>query len=150
MSEIDDRERSPVEVVQHGVAAFQRGDLEEVVALGHDDFEIFLPPDLPNSGRYVGRDGFFTWVEQWLDAWEDFTVEITEVQPVGERHVVARMRQSGRGKGSGIPVDMEIAYMWEVADGRFAALHLYASPEEAVQVAERRERESPDGNRSPA
>ena len=124
MNEIEAGERQPVEVVRQGVAAFQRGDLEEVLALAREDFEIFLPPNLPNSGRYVGRHGFFVWMGQWLDAWEDFTVEITEVEPVGERHVVARMRQSGRGRGSGIPVDMEIAYMWEVTDGRFVALHL--------------------------
>jgi ketosteroid isomerase-like protein len=68
-------------------------------------------------------------------------VEIAAVDPVGERHVVASMRQSGLGKGSGIPVEMEIAYMWEVREGRLAALHLYASREEAVQVAQRRERE---------
>jgi hypothetical protein len=36
---------------------------------------------------------------------------------------------------------MEIAYMWEVRDGRLAALHLYPSSEEAMQVAERRELE---------
>jgi hypothetical protein len=63
------------------------------------------------------------------------------MQPAGERHVVATMRQSGLGKGSRIPVEMEIAYMWEVRDGRLAALHLYPSSEEAMQVAERRELE---------
>jgi ketosteroid isomerase-like protein len=142
MSRLDDRRRTNVEAVRRGVEAFQRGDLEGVLALAREDFEIFLPQSLPNSGRYVGRDGFFTWLGQWLDAWEDFTVEITEVEPAGERHVVADMRQSGRGRGSGIPVEMEIAYMWEVREGRFAAMHLYASRAEAFRTAERRERES--------
>jgi ketosteroid isomerase-like protein len=142
MSRLEDRRRTNVEIVRGGVEAFQRGDLEGVLANAREDFEIFLPRNLPNSGRYVGRDGFFTWMGHWLDAWDDFTVEITEVEPAGERHVVASMRQSGLGKGSGIPVEMEIAYMWEVREGRLAAMHLYPSREEAVRVAERRERES--------
>lgn len=136
-----------VELVRGSVEAFQRGDLEGVVANAREDFEIFLPRNLPNSGRYVGRDGFFTWLGQWLDAWDEFTVEITEVQPAGERHVIATMRQSGIGKGSGIPVEMEIAYMCEVREGRLAAMHLYESPQEAVRVVERRERQGADQDR---
>jgi ketosteroid isomerase-like protein len=141
MNRVDDSGRAKVEVVRRGVEAFQRGDLEGVLAEAREDFEIFLPPNLPNSGRFVGRDGFFTWIGQWLDAWDDFRVEILEMEPVGERHVVASMRQSGLGKGSGIPVEMEIAYMWDVRDGRLAALHLYPSREEAARVAEHRERD---------
>jgi ketosteroid isomerase-like protein len=147
MNSLEGRRRTNVELVRGLVEAFQRGDLEGVVASARDDFEIFLPRNLPNSGLYVGRDGFFTWLGEWLDAWDDFTVELTEVTPAGERHVVATMRQSGIGKGSGIPVEMEIAYMWEVRDGRLAAMHLYESPEEAVRVAERRERTIADQDR---
>ncbi|HXE98988.1 MAG TPA: nuclear transport factor 2 family protein [Solirubrobacterales bacterium] len=140
MTSTEDFRRTNLELVRRAVDAFQRGDLEGVLAEAREDFEIFLPSNLPNSGRFVGLDGYSTWLGQWLDAWEDFTVEIVEMQPVGDRHVIATVRQSGLGKGSGIPVEMEIAYMWDVRDGRLAALHLYPSREEAVQVAERRER----------
>jgi ketosteroid isomerase-like protein len=131
-------------VVRRIVDAYQRGDFEAIFALAHSDFEVFLPQNLPNSGRYVGRDGFMTWLGQWLEAWEGFTVEIGEAEPVGERHVIADMHQSARGKGSGIAVEMEIAYLWEVREGRLAAMHLYASRDEAVRVAEERESPSPD------
>jgi ketosteroid isomerase-like protein len=141
MNRTEARQRTNVELVRRAVEAFQRGDLEGILADARQDFEVFLPSSLPNSGKYVGRDQFFAWLWQWLDAWDQFTVEIAAVDPAGERHVVASMRQSGLGKGSGIPVEMDIAYMWEVREGRLAALHLYASREEAVQVAQRRERE---------
>ena len=141
MTRTEDLQLSNVELVRRAVDAFQRGDLDGVLAEAREDFEIFLPRNLPNSGTFRGRDGYFTWIGQWLDAWDDFSVEIAEMQPAGERHVVATMRQSGLGKGSRIPVEMEIAYMWEVRDGRLAALHLYPSSEEAMQVAERRELE---------
>jgi ketosteroid isomerase-like protein len=139
---VEERQRRNVELVRQGVEAFRRGDLEGLLALTHEDFEIYLPQNLPNSGTYVGYDGFRTWLDQWLDAWEDFTIEIVEAVAAGARHVVADIRQYGRGKGSGIPVEMEVAYLWDVRGNRFAALHLYASREEAFEVAERREREA--------
>jgi len=132
-----------LEVARSGVEAFQRGDIERVLALIHEEGEIYLPPDLPNSGTYHGRDGFLVWMGHWLEAWEEFEVELGPIDPVGDRHVVATMHQSGRGKGSGIPVEMDIAYMWEVRDGKIAAMHLYATVEQATRVAERREGEVP-------
>jgi ketosteroid isomerase-like protein len=139
MSKDRDRQQENLEIVREGVDAFQRGELEGLLALARDDFEVYVPQSLPNAGRYVGSDEFIAWLDQWLDAWEDFSVEITETTPVGARHVVAVVHQSGRGKGSGIPVDMEAAYLWEVREGRLAAMHLYVSREEALRVAEQRE-----------
>ena len=54
------------------------------------------------------------------------------MEPVGERHVVANIHQSARGKGSGVAVEMDIAYLWEIREGRLAAMHLYATREEAA------------------
>jgi ketosteroid isomerase-like protein len=144
MSSVEERQRRNVELVRQGVEAFQRGDLDGLLALTREDFEIYLPPSLPNSGTYVGYDGFQTWLDQWLEAWDDFTVEIVDAVPAGARHVVADIRQSGRGKGSGIPVEMEIAYLWDVRGDRFAALQLYASRDQAFEAAERREPRASD------
>jgi ketosteroid isomerase-like protein len=136
--------RENVEVVRSVVDAFRRGDFERIFALARDDFEVFLPQNLPNAGRYVGREGFMTWLNQWLEAWDDFTVEISEADPVGEHHVITEMHQSARGRGSGLAIDMTITYLWDVRAGRLAALHLYASREEALRIAEERERQGPD------
>jgi ketosteroid isomerase-like protein len=146
MSELSENQLETLETARAGVEAYQRGDIEAVVALIHEEGEIFLPPELPNSGTYRGRDGFLVWLANWLDAWEDFNIELRDPEPVGQRHVVATMHQSARGKGSGIPVEMDIAYMWEVRDGKVAAMHLYASAERAVRVAEQRERGGAVGN----
>src|SRR5581483_5030808 len=104
MSSVDEQRRGNVEVVRRIVGAFQRGDFEGIFALSRPDFEVFVPQNLPNSGRYAGRDGFMTWLTEWLEAWEGFTGEIDEAEPVGERPVITDMHQAARGKGSGIPV----------------------------------------------
>jgi ketosteroid isomerase-like protein len=144
MNSLEDQQRGNVEVVRRAVEAFQRSDFDAIFALAHPEFAVFVPPTLPNSGRYVGRDGFMTWLAQWLEAWEGFGVEIDEAQPVGERHVLTDMHQSGRGKGSGVAVEMHAAYLWEIREGRLAALHLYQGSDEAIRVAAEREGQSPD------
>jgi ketosteroid isomerase-like protein len=144
MSEPSDRQRQNLEVARAGVEAYQRGDIEAVLAMTAEDNEIFLPPTLPNSGTFRGHEGFLTWVGQWLEAWEEFAVEVRDIEPVGDRHVVATMRQSARGKGSGIPVEMEIFYMWEIRGDEILAMHLYPTREEAMDAAERREGQVPE------
>jgi ketosteroid isomerase-like protein len=144
MSSLEERQRENVEVVRRIVDAYQRGDFDAIFALAHPDFEVFLPQNLPNSGRYVGQDGFMTWLGQWLEAREGFTVEIGEAQSVGERHVIADMHQFARGKGSGIAVEMEIAYLWDVWEGRLVGDAPLCERDEAVRIAEERESPSPD------
>jgi hypothetical protein len=58
--------------------------------------------------------------------------------------VVTRVRQAGTGRGSGIHVEMEAAYVTEMREGRFAALQLYMTAEEARRVAEQREAAAPE------
>jgi ketosteroid isomerase-like protein len=145
MSDVSEAQRHNIELVRTAVDAFGRGpDSEQLLALMDADVEIFLPGDLPNSGTFRGRDGYLDWVHQWLEAWEGFSIELAQVEPVGERHAAALVRQTATGRGSGIPVEMEIGYMFEVRGDRVAAMHLYATPDEAREVAERRERESPE------
>jgi ketosteroid isomerase-like protein len=140
----DERRAADVDLIRRGLDAFNRGDTDAVLEFLDEDVEVYMPSELPNSGTYRGHDGYLQWVDQWLDAWEGFTIESAELEPVGERHVVGAVHQSARGKGSGIPVEMSIAYLWEVRDGKAAIQHLYATPEEAVAVAKRREGESPE------
>lgn len=61
------------------------------------------------------------------------------MEPVGERHVVATVHQTATGKGSGIPVEMDMVYLIGIAKEKLVALHLYLTKEEAVEAAERRE-----------
>jgi ketosteroid isomerase-like protein len=138
MATAAERERD-LQLVREGFDAFRRGDIDALLAILDEDVEVFMPPDLPNSGTYRGHSGYRKWVAQWLEAWDDFTPTITRVEPVGNRHVLARVHQTARGKGSGIEVEMDIAYLFDVRDGRAAAMHLYVTPDEAVEVALERE-----------
>jgi ketosteroid isomerase-like protein len=134
-----ERQRRNLELARAGYEAFQRSDLEGVLALTDPEVEIYLPNTLPNSGTYRGHEGYITWIGQWLDAWENFRIEVLAMEPVGERHVVTTIHQSAMGRGSGIPVEMDVAYMTDIREGKVIALQMYLAREEAIRVARERE-----------
>jgi ketosteroid isomerase-like protein len=140
MSEPSERQRENIEIARAGYEAFQRSDVATVLELTDPEVEIFLPPTLPNSGTFHGHEGYMTWLGQWLEAWDDFKIEVRGMEAVGQRHVVTAIHQSGIGRGSGIPVQMDVAYMLDIRGGKVAALQMYLDRAEAVAVAEQRER----------
>ena len=66
------------------------------------------------------------------------------IEPVGEHHVVVSCIQSARGMSSGIPVEMDATYMFEMS-GRpgAAASTSTATREEALAEARRGEAGEP-------
>jgi ketosteroid isomerase-like protein len=138
-----DGERN-VERVRTGFEAFNRGDFEAVLAFFSDDVEIFSSPSLANPGTYHGHDGYREWLAQWLEVWEGFEPRIERIEPVGAHHVVAGVRQSARGRGSGIEVEMTLAYMLDLGEATTRAMHLYPTWDEAIAEAARREAGGPN------
>jgi ketosteroid isomerase-like protein len=125
---------SNVELVRRGLDAVSSGDLEAVIRLLSDDVEIQSDVELPNSGEFHGHDGFLEWLTAWLDAWESFRVELREATAIGDA-VVASVRQFGTGRGSGVDVEMDIAYLFRFRDGAIVRVELYADSERALGAA---------------
>src|SRR6478735_12359375 len=114
---MDDAEQR-VQIVQTGMDAYARGDMPAVLELFDDELELYSPPELGNNpADFHGREGYLRWLNTWLEAWDEYRVEMERIEPVGERHVVADCRQHAVGRESGIPVDFRTAYLWEVRDG---------------------------------
>lgn len=141
MSDVEARQQRNVERARSLLDAFQRGDLEAARDFIDPRSEVTSDPVGINTGTYRGYDGYMTWLGQWLEAWEGFEIEIEAMVPVGERHVVVDVHQSGRGRLSGVPVDQQLGQMWEIVDGKVMAFHLYPGHGEAVRAAEQRETE---------
>jgi ketosteroid isomerase-like protein len=139
MAEPADAQRRNLEINEAAFAAFDRNDADAVLKLADRDIEIFSSPELANSGSFHGHDGYVKWLGDWLEAWDDFTFDVTGFEPVGQRHVVTKVHQSATGKVSGVPVEMDLAFMTEIDGERFVALHLYPDAEQARAAAERRE-----------
>jgi ketosteroid isomerase-like protein len=126
------------ELAQSAFAAFNRGDLGAVVPTLSPDVEIYSSPDLANEGTFHGHDGFSEWLDRWLEAWESFRVEPYDFKAV-DGDVVVSARHYGRGKGSGVEVEMNVAYLLTVRDGMIFRFHLYPDQAAALEAATTRD-----------
>lgn len=123
-----------------GMEAFNDGDMARMLAALSADVEVYASPEMANAGQYAGHDGFVAWITAWTEAWEEVRAEVTGNTPVGERHVVTTVHQEGRGRG-GIEVSMELAFLFDVNEqGLCGYLAMLPTQEEAVRMAEARER----------
>ena len=136
------RQRELAELAHSAIDAYNRGDIQAVLEQLDEQIEVYTAPGLVNAGTYNGHDGFLQWLAQWSEAWDEFRLELERIDFVGEHYEVVSVRQFGRGAGSGVEVEMRIAQLYEVHDGKATRLHYYPDRDAALAAAERLSREA--------
>jgi ketosteroid isomerase-like protein len=79
---------------------WERGDFRRVDWA--DPNIEFLSPDGPQPGAWRGRAEMMASFRDFLDAWEDFTVEVEDYRQLDDGCILALVRHSGHGKTSGV------------------------------------------------
>ncbi len=129
-------EERNVQIARQAIDAYNRGDHEAVLGFVADDAEVFSSPDLPNGGTFHGHAGYLEWTAQWVEAWDEFRVEVRDVEPLDDRHVLITVRQFGRGALSGIEIEMTTVMLFEIdADGKIVRFQLHLRREAALEQA---------------
>ena len=127
--------RDDVERVLAGLDAFNRRDFDAATAGFHPDIEWIAGADLvPDAAVYRGPDGVMEFWRTWLDAMDDFRLEVEETIDAGDGRVLLVTRATGRGKDSGVPVEGRLAQLWELRDGRSVRAEMYPSREAALEA----------------
>jgi ketosteroid isomerase-like protein len=126
-------------LARKGFEAFNAADVDAIIELLAEDVEVFSSPELANPGTFHGREGYLTWIRPWSEAWQGLEMRVTATTPVGHRHVIAEVHQTGRGR-SGIEVSMDVAFLFDVnEEGVASFLALLPDRKQAVALAEERE-----------
>jgi ketosteroid isomerase-like protein len=112
-------------------AAINAGDRGAIRTLSAPDLVVGTTVE-----AYRGREALLEWMAEGDDVFDDFTIELLEVEEL-EGQVVASMRQRGRGKASGAEVDDRLTHVWTLRDGRAIRLQSFARHEDAVRYAQR-------------
>jgi ketosteroid isomerase-like protein len=126
-----------VELLKAALDLYQREGPASLLPMADPEIEVYTARGLVNVGTYRGHEEYLAWSADWLDAWEDFKLEALEFIELGDSIVVVPVHQTAKGRGSGISVEMDVAYLVEIIDGKVTRFHLYESREEAVEAAER-------------
>jgi ketosteroid isomerase-like protein len=71
-------------------------------------------------------------LREWLSPWERWHCEAEDFIADGE-HVVVLARYRGRGKGGGVPVDVEGAHVWKMRDGKAVRLEIFSDRAQALR-----------------
>jgi ketosteroid isomerase-like protein len=122
-----------VEIVRRILDAYLAGDFQ--TALGRIDPEVEFDLSMRPDGKvYRGHDGIAEGLRTWTGAWEDYSLEITELIDAGE-HVIAVDRQSGRGKGSGMLLEHSFSNVYTLRDGKVIRVAVFANREDALRAA---------------
>src|SRR5260221_9742290 len=65
----------------------------------------------PEQQVYEGIAGAEAFIGDWSAAWDDWQLDVESLHDAGEK-IVALVRQHGRSKAAGMPVDMSLAQIW--------------------------------------
>jgi len=130
-----------VEIVATAFKAFTEG-LEQGDSaaffnqgLAADDVEWRPVAEWPGPTSYVGREGWAEFVDTWIGVFDTYSVQLERLVDAGGIGVVAFMRQTASGKGSGTPVDWHSAAIFELENGKVTRVQNYADPADALEAA---------------
>ena len=125
-----------IDVVRQVVEAFRDRDVARMRTLFDEQSEFTSTVAAIEGGPYRGRDGIERYVSDLDDVFDDWHSEDERYLDAGDGRVILTYRVVGRGKGSGAPVDEEIAIVWTIRDGKALRGKVFLDPEEALASVE--------------
>jgi ketosteroid isomerase-like protein len=124
-----------VERSRRAYEAFNRGDLEGMVADLAPDFEYVSTGAVPGSDAvYRGPDEVTDFVGWMRDEFEEPRIEVHELTDAGNR-VLAEVTLRGRGKQSGVETSWDVWHVWTTREGKVVRGQAFTSKQEALEAA---------------
>ena len=121
-----------VEVARRSYDAFNRRDLDALLALMDEDVEGVTNVTAV-EGSYHGHEGIARWWRDLLDAFPDLMVDVLEMRDCGDLSL-AQLRFRGHGAGSGIPFDVTVWHVSHGREGKCIWWHTFQTEAEALEA----------------
>jgi ketosteroid isomerase-like protein len=132
--------RENVEVVRKQFAAFERGGLDVVAGFWHPDIEWrAVEGAADDSGVLNGGDALRRYYQDWIDTFDELHAEVEEVIFEADERVAAVVRNSGRGRASGVVTEGRYYVACVVRDGRIVSGREYETRAKALEAVGLRE-----------
>jgi ketosteroid isomerase-like protein len=123
-----------VELLKRGYEAFNQGDMEAVFELLDPDFELVTAERVLFTGTYRGRDQVQRLLQDQEEVFGELTMEPYEFFETGDQ-VVVFLRQRARGQASGAEVEITVAHLWTIRNGRGVRMEGFPEREKALEAA---------------
>ena len=126
-----------VEAVRVAYEGFAREGLDRFMEHFTDDVEYRVlsdTVDLPAEGPIYGKDAVRAWLQDWIDMFNGFWLELVELIDADAVTVFAAERYGGRAQLSGVEMDSTIWTVFTIRDGKIAHAREYKTREEALEA----------------
>ena len=124
-----------VDIVRGFLRAFDDGDFAASVAAMHPEMVWTPPPTLPDVEIRRGKKAVVAAWTEWLRDWEYHRVEAEDVIEAPDGRVVVSLRQTFRGRGSGVEIESrDYIGVYEVADGKVASFTGFVDRAQALEA----------------
>jgi ketosteroid isomerase-like protein len=120
-----------LDLVRSIYAGWERGDFSSA-EWADPDIEFGFAGG-PEPGNWTGVNRMVERYRDWLRAWKDFRAEPEEYLVLDGERILVLVRNSGRGRTSGLEVDQRsVANLFQLRDGKVTRLVIYWERERAL------------------
>ena len=123
-----------LDFVLDGYRRFNQGERVPELWFWHADAEYHAAREDPDSAVHRGIEAIRRQFAGWMEAYPDLVVEPLDARSNGE-FVFLWVRFSGHGAASGIPLEMELAHVYVISDGKAARCTEYFDRDEGLRAA---------------
>ena len=126
------------ELVRRGYEAWNRGDMDAILAIFHPDVEVVTSGVFPGLDPvYRGHDGYRKFWRDFSDTWESILISVHELRDCGER-VLGLIAFEARGR-DGLTVHRQVANVWTFRNGLIVRGENYVDWTQALKAVGLRE-----------
>jgi ketosteroid isomerase-like protein len=121
------------DTVRQAYEAFKAQDAEALIAVSDPEVEFGGSAAAPDH-LYRGHDGIRKYVDDIDGAFgHEWHADLERVADAGEDRVLLVARIHGPGMG-GLPLDLRVAHVWELRDGKLYRGRVYVPAEDALRA----------------
>ena len=125
-----------VEIVNQAWEALFRGDLDGLAAIWDPEvvWELTHFREWPEPA-YRGIDGVKRFLTEWAEVWDDWEFGARETLATPDGRVISLAWQRGKGRESGLAMEIEWAQIFTLRDGKITRIDNYDDRDDALEAA---------------
>jgi ketosteroid isomerase-like protein len=125
-----------VELVRALIEAVNRDDLDAAEALAAPEVAWEENPMFPGLREvYRGPAEVRAWWDDILEVVENVHLEVEKLTELGDDRIIAEVFVTGRGKGSGAPVEQRVWNVFSFAEGKITRRQVFWNKADALEAA---------------
>jgi uncharacterized protein len=106
--------------------------LADDIVWDNRDYGAELPPEWAVA-PVAGKAAVTVMLRRWVGAWDDFRFDVEKIIDGGDSVVVV-VRETGRGRSSGVPMAHNYCHVWSFEAGSIATATAYSSKADALRA----------------